>query len=157
MLTCSYFWNHCEWNCIFKTWFFLSIFRSMDIFTWLFWILLWLLLLHFTVPTNGDNYTYTSGIDAEDIFLFCNTEDSSVQLYNINWRRKDGLSYHSNPLDVYTLRNILMLTNSREMECFDTESGDLIMSVKLYIQGLLFSLEVLYGIIIRLFVHDLLA
>ena len=50
-----------------------------------------------------------------------------------------------------------MLTNSREMECFDTESGDLIMSVKLYIQGLLFSLEVLYGIIIRLFVHDLLA
>eukprot|EP00800_Vazella_pourtalesii_P009833 TRINITY_DN246_c0_g1_i8.p1 TRINITY_DN246_c0_g1~~TRINITY_DN246_c0_g1_i8.p1 ORF type:complete len:259 (-),score=53.70 TRINITY_DN246_c0_g1_i8:285-1061(-) len=41
----------------------------------------------YTEPKNGDNYTYTSGIDAEDTFLFCNTEDSSVQLYNIYWRR----------------------------------------------------------------------
>ena len=46
------------------------------------------------------------------------------------------MSYHTNPLDVYTLRNILILTNNREMECFDTESGDIIMSVGLYIQGM---------------------
>ena len=87
-------------------------------------------------PKNGDNYTYTTGIDAEDTFLFCNTEDSSVQLYNIYWRRKDGIAYYTNPLDVYTLRNILILTNNQEMECFDTESGDIIMSVGLYMQGL---------------------
>ena len=70
-------------------------------------------------------------------FYICNTEDSSVQLYNNNiyWRRKDGLGYYTNPLDVYTLRNILMLTNYEEMECFDTESGDNIMSVGLYVQG----------------------
>ena len=86
---------------------------------------------------NGDNYTYTTGIDAEDTFLFCNTEDSSIQLYNIYWRRKDGLGYYTNPLDVYTLRNILILTNNQEMECFDTESGNSIMSVRLYIQGTL--------------------
>ena len=97
------------------------------------------------VPKNGDNYTYTTGIDAKDTFLFCNTEDSSVQLYNIYWRRKDGISYHTNPLDVYTLRNILILTNNQEMECFDTESGDIIMSVKLYVQGLLYTLNLDFG------------
>ena len=37
---------------------------------------------------------------------------------------------------MYTLRNILILTNDQEMECFDTESGDIIMSVELYIQGI---------------------
>ena len=84
---------------------------------------------------NGDNYTYTTGIDAKDTFLFCNTEDSSVQIYNIYWRRKDGSSYHTNPLYVYTLRNILILNNYQEIECFDTESGDNIMSVGLYMQG----------------------
>ena len=95
-------------------------------------------------PKNGDNYTYTSGIDAEDIFLFCNTEDSSVQLYNTYWRRKDGLGYYTNPLDVYTLRNILILTNSQEMECFDTESGDNIMSVELYVQGVFVLIIIIY-------------
>ena len=88
-------------------------------------------------PKNGDNYTYTTGIDAEATFLFCNTEASSVQLSNIYWRRKDGISYHLNPLDVYTLRNVLILTNNQEMECFDTESGNNIISVGLYIQGTL--------------------
>ena len=97
------------------------------------------------MPKNGDDYTYTTGIDAKDIFLFCNTEDSSVQLYNIYWKRKDGISFHTNPLDVYTLRNILILTNYREMECFDTESGNIIMSVRLFIQGLCdFNLQCLH-------------
>ena len=73
-------------------------------------------------------------------YLFCNTEDSSVQLSNIYWRRRDGLGYYINPLDVYTLRNILILTNNEEMECFDTESGDNIMSVGLYIQGLCYGI-----------------
>ena len=94
----------------------------------------------YTVPENGDNYTYTTGIDAEDTFLFCNTEDSSIQLSNIHWRLKDGLGYYTNPLDVYTLRNILLFTN-QGIECFDLKSGDLIMGVVLYIQGLLFSIN----------------
>ena len=89
---------------------------------------------------NGDNYTYTTGIDVEDTFLFCNTEDSSVQLYNIFWRRRDRISYHSNPLDVFRLRNTLMHSNIQEMECFDTESGNKIMGVQLYIQGLITSI-----------------
>ena len=37
---------------------------------------------------------------------------------------------------MYRLRNILFLTNNEELECFDTESGDSIMSVGLYIQGI---------------------
>ena len=86
-------------------------------------------------PKNGENYTYTTGIDAKDTFMFCNIEDSSIQLYNIHWRRKDGLGYYANPLDVYTLRNILILANNQEMECFDTESGDNILNVGLYIQA----------------------
>ena len=69
-------------------------------------------------------------------FYSVNTKDSSVQLYNIYWRRKDGLVHYTNPLDVYTLRNNILFTESQEMECFDTESGDSIMSVRLYIQGL---------------------
>ena len=86
-------------------------------------------------PKNGDNYTYTTGIDAEATFLFCNTEDSSVQLSNIYWRRENRLGYYTNPLDVHTLRNILKHTNDQEMECFDIESGNNIISVGLYIQG----------------------
>ena len=97
----------------------------------------------FSESISWDNYTYTTGIDTDDTFLFCNTEDSSVQLYNIYWRRKDGISYHTNPLDVYRLRNILILTNEKEMECFDTVSGNNIMSVGLYIQGL-YNGDVLY-------------
>ena len=93
------------------------------------------------MPENGDNYTYTTGIDAEDTFLFCNTEDSSIQLSNIHWRLKDGLGYYTNPLDVYTLRNILLFTKNQGIECFDLKSGDLIMGVVLYIQGLLFSIN----------------
>ena len=37
---------------------------------------------------------------------------------------------------MYTLRNILIVTNIQEIECFDTESGDNIISVGLHIQGL---------------------
>ena len=99
---------------------------------------------------DGNNYTYTTGIDAEDTFLFCNTEDSSVQLSNIYWKRKDGLGYYTNPLDVYTLRDILILTNNREMECFDTESGDNIMRVGLYLQGL-YNVGMLHIYILRSF------
>ena len=88
---------------------------------------------------NGGYYTYTTGIDAQDTFLFCNSEDSSVQLYNIFWRRRDGISYHSNPLDVFRLWNTLIYSNIQEMECFDTESGNKIMGVQLYIQGLITS------------------
>ena len=90
-----------------------------------------------TEPKNGDKYIYTTGIDAKDTFLFCNTEDSSIQLSKIHWRLKDGLGYYSNPLDVYTLRNILLFKESQEIECFGLESRDNILSVELYIQGLL--------------------
>ena len=86
-------------------------------------------------PKNGDNYTYTSGIDAEDTFLFCNTEDSSVQLSNIYWRRQNRIGSYSNPLDVYSLRNTLIHTNSHDMQCFDVESGINIRSIGLFIQG----------------------
>ena len=86
-------------------------------------------------PKNGDNYTYTTGIDAKDTFLFCNTEDSSVQLYNIYWRRKDEIGLYSNPLDVYRLRNTLIHTNNHEMQCFDIESGFNIRGIGLYVQG----------------------
>ena len=98
----------------------------------------YLIKLYFLEPNNGDNYTYTIGVDAKSAFLFCNVEDSSIQLSNIYWRRNNRIGFYSNPLDVYLSRNILMHTNSQEMECFDTVSGGNIMSMGLLIQGLLF-------------------
>ena len=94
-----------------------------------------MILLRSLEPNNGDNYTYTIGVNTESAFLFCNIEDSSMQLSNIYWRRNNRIGIYSNPLDVYGLRNILMHTNSQEMECFDTVSGDNIISMGLFIQG----------------------
>ena len=88
---------------------------------------------------NSDSYMYTIDVDGEDIFLFCNTDDSLVQLSNLYWRRKDIIGFYSNPLDVFTLRNTLILTNNRTMECFDIESDNTILSVGLFIQGLLYN------------------
>ena len=84
---------------------------------------------------NVNNYTYTIGIDKNDTFLFRNTNDTSIQLSNIYWRRKDVIGFYPNPLDVYSLGNILIHTNNHLMECFDFESNDNILSVDLFIQG----------------------
>ena len=89
----------------------------------------------FLESINTNNYTYTIGSDRENTFLFCNTNDTSIQLSNIYWRRKDVIGFYSNPLDVYSLRNILIGTNDHIMECYDFESDNNILNVGLFIQG----------------------
>ena len=89
----------------------------------------------FLEAINTNNYTYTIGSDRDNTFLFCNTNDTSIQLSNIYWRRKDVIGFYSNPLDVYSLRNILIGTNDHIMECYDFESDNNILSIGLFIQG----------------------
>ena len=47
------------------------------------------------------------------------------------------IGFYPNPLDMYSLRNILIHTNNHLMECFDFESDDNILSVALVIQGII--------------------
>ncbi|KAI6660002.1 hypothetical protein LOD99_14343 [Oopsacas minuta] len=89
----------------------------------------------YTEAIDSENYTYIIEVDEENIFLFCNTNNSLIQLSNIYWRRKDRIGFYSNPLDVFSLRNTLILTNNQTMECFDIESDNNILSVGLFIQG----------------------
>ena len=93
---------------------------------------------------NTNNYTYTIGTDRENTFLFCNTNDTSIQLSNIYWRRKDVIGFYSNPLDVYSLRNILILKNDHTMECYDFESDNNILNVGLFIQGKIAKSQYIY-------------
>ena len=96
-------------------------------------------LLSFDIlePKNGDTYIYTTGMDEGNLFLFCNTDDNSVQLSNLYWRREDRVGFYPNPLDLQELANVLKYTNDHDMECFDIESENEIMSIKLLAQGLL--------------------
>ena len=86
-------------------------------------------------PKNGDTYIYTTGMDEENLFLFCSTDDNLVQLSNLYWRREDRVGFYPNPLDLKELANILKYTNDHDMECFDIESENEIMSIKLLAQG----------------------
>ena len=73
-------------------------------------------------------------MDEENIFLFCNTDDSLIQLSNLYWRREDRVGFYPNPLNLQELANVLKYTNGHDMECFDIESGNEIMSVELLSQ-----------------------
>ena len=114
-------------------------------------------------PSNGNIYIYTTEIEEKNIFLFCNTDDNLIQLYNLYWRREDRVGFYPNPLDLQELANVLKYTNDHDMECFDIESGNEILTVKLYIQGLLYmqrihtfseySLENTQYVFVQLHVH----
>ena len=86
---------------------------------------------------DNHNYSYTIGIDREDIYLWYESTDSSVQLTDIKWRRQDITGTFINPLLVYNLIYYLQSTSYVTMECIDTTSGYSFVTVGLFFQGLL--------------------
>ena len=87
------------------------------------------------VAVNTESYQYTMGVDTDSIFLFCHAPDDSVRLSDIHWKRQDRVGFFPNPLDVHKLGNFLKHTNNHPMECFDAESDNTIMNVKLDVNG----------------------
>ena len=89
----------------------------------------------FIAAVNNNNYRYTVGIDREDTFLFFPHTNSSVQLTDIYWKRDDLTGIFPNPLHIYSVSSYLNLPSNVTLECFDTESGNVFISVGLFIQG----------------------
>ena len=87
------------------------------------------------VAENTESYQYTLGVDTEDVFLFCHNVDKSVQLSDIQWRRQGRIGFFPNPLDLHNLGYLLQHANTHPMECFDSESDNVIITVPLKIQG----------------------
>ena len=85
---------------------------------------------------DNHNYSYTIGIDREDIYLWYESTDSSVQLTDIKWKRHGITGIFINPLLVYNLI-YLQSTSYVTIECIDTTSGYSFVTVGLFFQGLL--------------------
>ena len=86
---------------------------------------------------NNHNYSYTIGIGREDIYLWYESTDNSVQLTDIKWRREDVIGTFINPLLVYNLIYHLQSTSYVTMECVDTTSSYSFIIVGIFFQGLL--------------------
>ena len=87
---------------------------------------------------NNHNYSYTIGIDREDIYLWYESIDNSVQLTDLKWRRQDITGIFINPLLVYDIIYYLQSTSYVTMECIDITSGYSFLTVGLFFQGLLY-------------------
>ena len=92
-------------------------------------------ILHVDV-TDNYNYTYTIGIDRDDIYLWYPPTNNSVLLTDIVWKREYTFEEYPNPLHVYSLVNFLKQTSNITMECINRAFGDTFVSVKLSLQGL---------------------
>ena len=73
----------------------------------------------------------------QDSYLWYSHTDNSLQLTNIKWKGKDAIGVFTNPLNVYFLTFFLQNTDRVPMECIDTESDNILISVGILVQGLL--------------------
>ena len=87
-------------------------------------------------------------IDSDDIFLWYSQANNSLQLTEIYWKRKDIPGKYPNPFQIYTILYYLNHEGDLTLECIDGESGDNIMSIQLFIQGLL-NISVQCNLLIR--------
>ena len=85
---------------------------------------------------NNYSYSYTIGIDRDDIYLWYPPTDKSVQLTDIVWKRENIPGEFPNPLPIYSFVNFLKQTGNITIECSDRDSGDNFATVILSIQGL---------------------
>ena len=83
------------------------------------------------------SYVYTMAVDSDDIFLWYSQANNSLQLTEIYWRIKDIAGNYPNPFQIYTMLYYLNHRGDLTLECIDGESGDNIMSIQLFTQGLL--------------------
>ena len=95
------------------------------------------ILVLLVAAVNNHNYSYTIGIDREDIYLWYESTDNSVQLTDVKWRREDVIGTFINPLLVYNLIYHLQSTSYVSMECVDTTSSYSFITVGIFFQGLL--------------------
>ncbi|KAI6647376.1 hypothetical protein LOD99_12372 [Oopsacas minuta] len=80
-------------------------------------------------------YTYTIGIDNEDIYLFYSPADNSVQLTDIHWMIQGLPGILANPLNIYSLASYIGDMNVITLNCYDIESGNILVSVALFVQS----------------------
>ncbi|KAI6658464.1 Lactose-binding lectin l-2-like [Oopsacas minuta] len=84
---------------------------------------------------NGYNYSYTVGVDSEDIYLNYIPTDNSVLLTDIYWRIQGLSGLFTNPLNINSLTSYIGDANFVTLYCYDIESGNIFISVALSVQG----------------------
>ena len=89
------------------------------------------------VAVADHSYVYTIDVDSDDIFLWYSQGNNSLQLTDIYWRRKDIPGSFPNPLRIYTMLYYLSHKDDLTLECMDRQSGGNILSLQMFIQGLL--------------------
>ena len=71
-----------------------------------------------------------------DSYLWYDPTDNSLQLTNIKWKRKDAIEVLTNPLNVYLMTFFLQNPGYVPMECINTKSDNILISVGIFVQGL---------------------
>ncbi|KAI6647380.1 Low affinity immunoglobulin epsilon Fc receptor-like [Oopsacas minuta] len=89
----------------------------------------------YTEAVANRYYTYTIGIDNEDIYLFYSPADNSVQLTDIHWMIQGLPGILANPLNIYSLASYIGDMNVITLNCYDIESGNILVSVALFVQN----------------------
>ena len=83
---------------------------------------------------NATERTYTIGIDREEIFLFCNSSNSSISLTGIKWRVTGDNRTFPNPLIPHS--NMLLQSGTNySIQCVDTRTNTNILSRNYFVQG----------------------
>ncbi|KAI6647384.1 hypothetical protein LOD99_12380 [Oopsacas minuta] len=89
----------------------------------------------YTEAVANSYYNYTIGIDNEDIYLFYSPADNSVQLTDIHWMIQGLPGILANPLNIYSLASYIGDMNVITLNCYDIESGNILVSVALSVQS----------------------
>ena len=96
-----------------------------------------LLILEFSPNNNAIEATYTIGIDREEIFLFCNSSNSSISLTDIKWRVTGNNRTFPNPLIPHS-NMLLQNGTSYNIQCVDIGTNRNINHIRYTVQGKLF-------------------
>ena len=88
---------------------------------------------------NTENRVYTIGIDREEVFLFCNSSNSSISLTDIKWRVTGNNGTFPNPLIPHS-NMLLQSGTSYNIQCVDIRTNFIILSTQYTVQGIFFVL-----------------
>ena len=92
-------------------------------------------ILEFTPSDNTIESTYTIGIDREEVFLFCNSSNSSIPLTDIKWRVTGNNRTFPNPLFPHS-NMLLQSGTSYNIQCLDISTNSIILSTQYSVQGM---------------------
>ena len=90
--------------------------------------------LVFVPDFNLIDRNYMIGIDREEVFLFCNSSNSSISLTDIKWKVTGNNRIFPNPLIPHS-NMLLQSGTSYNIQCVDIRTNSIILSTQYAVQG----------------------